>query len=450
MKKTLVKVVSLICALAMVFSLAACGGKAPEASDNNDAKTEAPKADTSKEAAKEPVTLKLWSQFSDPKSTDGNFIAFYKSLDAIKTALPDIKIEHDGTEGEAYKTKIKTAMAANELPDIFFAWGAGFAEPMVKSGQVLPIDEYLNDGTLDKVVPGTMVNFTYDGKVYGLPYSIAVASLYCNKELFDANSVKLPETYEDLVAAVKTFSSKGITPIILGEKDLWPGLMPFGILAARSAGAQGLSDALSKKASFDTPEMLEAARKLKELSDLKAFGANAMGTSYNDSASAFKQGKGAMMYMGSWLNGDIEAEDSQVKGKVVPIKFPSLAGGKGNIDEFLGGSGETFMISAQTKQKEAAVKAVKFICENMSKEQFLAGSGSPAWKGDMGDTSKLNQVSVQVSELTKSAKGFVYWLDVMVDSKSAETIKNSIAQLISNKVTPEQFCKDLQKMNSAQ
>ena len=74
-------------------------------------------------AAAEKIKISMWSQFSDPNSKDGGFIGFYKALDATKAKFPNVEIEHTGIGGEAYKTKIKTASAANELPDIFFSWG---------------------------------------------------------------------------------------------------------------------------------------------------------------------------------------------------------------------------------------------------------------------------------------------------------------------------------------
>lgn len=442
------KVFSLILCLAMVLSLVACKNTSSESNTKTEGTDAEPTSTASTDSeVKEPVDLNLWSQFADPNSTDGNFIAFYKALDGIKTALPSVNITHDGTANDPYKTKLKTAMAANELPDIFFTWGAGFAQPMVEAGLVLPLDEYLDAETLDKLVPGTLTNFTYDGKVYGLPYSIATANLYCNKELFDKYNLKLPETYEDLLAAVDVFNQNNITPIALAEKDLWPGLMMFGIFGERAVGAQAFNDMLVKKSSFDSPDMIAGAQKLKDLFDTKAFGENPLGTSYDDTITAFKNGQIAMMYMGTWVNGDFEAEDSKVKGKITTVKFPTIPDGKGNNNEFLGGCGETFMISADTKDKDAAVAAVKYICETMSKEQYLAGSGAPAWKGDMGDVSNLNVLSVQTSNLAQDATGFVYWLDMITNATDAETIKNTFASFVAGELTPEEFCKELQKMN---
>lgn len=398
-------------------------------------------------AEKEKVTINVWSQFSDPNSTDGNYVAFYNALESIKEDLPNIEVVHEGTESESYKVKLKTAMAGNELPDVFFNWGAGTMKPYVDAGLVLPLDDYMTDEAKDKILGGTLDNFTFDGKVYGYPYSVAVASLYVNTELFEENNVKIPENYDEFLEAVDTFKEKGITPISLGEKDLWPGLMIYGIHAIRMAGAEAFNAALNGEASYDTPELQEAAKLVQELAAKGGFGENAMGTSEDDAVAAFKQGKAAMMFMGSWLNGDCEADDAAVKGKISVIKFPVIDGGKGTIDEFHGGAGETFLVSSNTEHPEEAAEVAQYICEKMSKDQYLAGSGMPAWEADMGDTSDVNRLSQEIADLTADATGYVYWLDSLTGGSKADTLMNEIAKLIDGSVTPEDFCKNLQALN---
>jgi raffinose/stachyose/melibiose transport system substrate-binding protein len=436
--------------LVMVFTMVACSKSPASTTDSNDtagttdqnaAATTAPTGDDEK------VTITLWSQFSDPNSTDGNYVAFYNALDSIKQDMPNVNVVHEGTESESYKVKLKTAMAGNELPDVFFNWGAGTMAPYVKAGLVLPLDQYMTDDIKSRILPGTLDNFTFDGKVYGYPYSVAVASLYINTDLFTKNNVKVPETYDEFLTAVDTFAKAGITPISLGEKDLWPGLMIFGIHAIRMAGAEAFNAALNGKASYDTPEIQKAARFVQDLASRGGFGKNAMGTSYSDSVAAFKQGKAAMMFMGSWLNGDCEADDAAVKGKISVIKFPVIKGGAGTADEFHGGSGETFLVSSKTEHPAEAAAVAQYICEKMSKDQYLAGSGMPAWKADMGDTKNLNPLSQNIANLTKAATGYVYWLDSLTGGSKADTLMNEIANLIAGTETPENFCKNLQKLN---
>lgn len=448
MKRRFFKLLSFLMVIVIAFSFVACGKKSDTVNNSGEAdKTSDKSAEATVAPTGEKVTITLWSQFSDPNSTDGNYVAFYNALKSIKEDMPNVTVVHEGTESESYKVKLKTAMAGNELPDVFFNWGAGTMAPYVEAGLVLPLDKYMTDDIKSRILGGTLDNFTFDGKVYGYPYSVAVASLYINTELFKQNNVKVPETYEEFLTAVDAFSKAGITPISLGEKDLWPGLMIFGIHAIRIAGAEAFNGALKGTASYDTPELQKAAQFVQDLANRGGFGKNAMGTSYSDSVAAFKQGKAAMMFMGSWLNGDCEADDAAVKGKISVIKFPVIEGGAGTVDEFHGGSGETFLVSSKTEHPEEAAAVAQYICEKMSKDQYLAGSGMPAWKADMGDTKDLNPLSQEIANLTKDATGYVYWLDSLTGGSKADTIMNEIAMLISGNETPKKFCKNLQKLN---
>ncbi len=72
-------------------------------------------------SADQKITLKLWHIWAaDSESSKAPFL---KSVDNFKKAHPNITLDIDATENETYKTKIRTAVAANEAPDIFFYWG---------------------------------------------------------------------------------------------------------------------------------------------------------------------------------------------------------------------------------------------------------------------------------------------------------------------------------------
>lgn len=62
----------------------------------------------------------------------------------------NVQIEAESTENEAYKTKIKTAIFANEAPDIFESWRSGLYQTFVYSREVLALEYYPNDRIKDK------------------------------------------------------------------------------------------------------------------------------------------------------------------------------------------------------------------------------------------------------------------------------------------------------------
>lgn len=440
MNKFMSRILCSLMAGAMVLSLAACKPETNTAGNNPGSSD-----DTSSKGSDKKITLKLWHIWAADSETQKK--PFEKLIEEYQKENPNIKLEVEAYDNETYKTKIKTAIAVNEAPDIFFSWGAGFSKPFVKAKSVVALDDYINDGTKDKISAGTLDNFIFDNKTYGLPMYTWSAILYCNKDLFDKNSVKIPDTYDEMLQAVKAFKDKNIVPMTCGEKERWPGMFYQNILAIRTAGVKLSNQALNKEASFDQPQFVESAAKLEELVKAGAFDKGVMALTKDEVEASFKQGKVAMYYTGNWAAGQWDADDSPIKGKVVCKNFPALDGAKGDQQAFLGGSIETFMVSSNSSYKDEAVKVVKYISENMSNQAAIAGYGLPAWKGEV-DKSKLSPTSAQVFDLVKSSTGYVLAWDTFLEGADADTHKNLVAEIFAGTRTPQDFAKEMQKLNN--
>jgi raffinose/stachyose/melibiose transport system substrate-binding protein len=264
--------------------------------------------------------------------------------------------------------------------------------------------------------------------------------------MFAQNNLKLPDTYKELLTAVKAFRAKGITPITVGGKDRWPVMHIQNILALRTGGAKLSVAALNKKASFNQPAFVQSAELLSELVKAKAFNDGALGLTRDEAQALFLQGQIPMYYHGSWVAGMVEKDGSPVKGKIVAKTFPMVEGGKGKNNEFLGGAINAFMISAQTKHPKEAVKFLKYLSQNMSKESYLSGGNLPAWKVDV-DTTKVNPVMLQIAQQTKDAKSYILAWDTFMEGATADTLLNMMQEILAGNLSPEQFAKRLQDAN---
>lgn len=430
MNKKLKRISVFILSICLVAGFSGCGVK--KATDVGDA------------SPTEQKTLKLWHLYTS--DSDMGKRSMEAAIQEWNDANPTIQIEAEATENEAYKTKLKTAIAANEAPDIFFSWGAGFSQPFIDSNKVLALDEYLNDGTKDKLNNGAFTYLTYDDQIYGLPSFTGVGVFYVNQEMFEENGIKIPTDFDELLTAVKEFRAKDITPMTVGEKDLWPGMFYYDALALREGGTQLNNDALAKKASFEDPAFVNAADKLLQLIDARAFDDAAFGLTRDESEIPFIQGEIPMYYNGSWLAGQIENEDSPTNGKIIAMNFPAVKDGKGDKDEILGGAIDCFMVSANTKHKDEAIQAAKTLAESFSKHGFENGAGIPAWKVDV-DESKLTPLTKQINEIVANSTGNVVWWDTYLSGADADTHKNLVAELFGKVITPEEFAKQMQLIN---
>ena len=145
-------------------------------------------------AAEEEITLNVAHIFVD--QADGQCIGWNRALAEYKESHPNVTIVEDTADNDAYKTKLKTQLAAGSIPDVFYAWGGGFTKPFVEAGIVANLDEYVADGNIDMagMMPDICNNFYYDGSLYGLPLDSFIGVLMCNQKLFDQYGVKIPET----------------------------------------------------------------------------------------------------------------------------------------------------------------------------------------------------------------------------------------------------------------
>ena len=394
--------------------------------------------------AQEKKTLSVWNLWTT--ESDANAKSFNIVLKQWQALHPDVDVVIDATENEAYKTKIKTAMAANEVPDVFFAWGGGFAKPFVEAGQVLALDDYLADGTKDRLLGGALDNVTYDGKTYGLTFIQWVGTLYCNKEMFDANGITIPTTNDELLAAVAAFKAKGIVPITVGAKDGWPAMFFQNVYAVRTAGAQLCNEALSGAATFNAPEFVQSAKYLDDLVKAGGFDPGALALSYDEAKMPFLAGQVPMIYQGSWLAGEIQDPTlSQVVDKVVGVNWPSIADGKGEATQILGGAIDCLMVSNNAKEKDLAVDFVKYITENMSRESFKLGAGIATWKIDMTGIEVSPLVQNIIDFAAKSTGSVLAW-DTFLSGEAAERHKSLVQEIFAGQLTPEDFATEMAKL----
>jgi len=398
--------------------------------------------DSANDAKEEVITLTLWDIMVNAEEER----AIKPAVEQWNADNPNVQIVRDSLDDESYKIKLKTAIAANETPDLFFSWGGGFSKPFVDAGKVLPLDDYISQDLLDRTIEGVLDYATYDDTLYGLAYSQWVGVLYCNQEMFDQYNVKIPETYSELLNAIEVFKNNGVDPIGVGASERWTSMFYHNVLALRTAGADKVNRALEGNENFTDGDFQEAAEKLSELVEAGAFNNGFMGMNFDEFKALFLAGRIPMIYQGDWVAGECELEDSLVKGKIIATHFPAIEGSAASPKDFLGGALDTFMVSANTKHKEEAVKALEFLCEYQSTAGFEAGMGLPVFKGEL-DFSKTNPLTAQIVGLAKEATGFTLAWDTFFTGQDTELHLDLVQELFAGMISPVEFSAQMQTIN---
>ncbi len=434
------KAIALVLAALMIILCAACAAQEPAASTAPAAAEAAPATGTAPPApADQEVTLTLWTIATE---SDSHHVPYQKAIADYEASHPGIKIVHESFENESYKTKIKAAVAANELPDIFFTWSGGFSTSFVESGRVLCVDEAYK--SFQEELPKAMLgNLTWDGKIYGSGYTMNVSMLFYNKAMFDKYGLKAPATFDELVAVCQTFIDNGITPFGISAKDIWVLAQAHDAFTLKSVGAGTLSSVLTKdgKNSYNSAAFLDASTKFAQLVKMGAYSKNAIALSNDEACATFYAGEVPMYIMGSWMPGSINTDaPNPADFSVVPV--PVINAGNAALTDFMGGPSDSLMVAASTQYPEIAAEAMFEIAKGVSHYGYLNGCGLPAWKIDYDDSS-VNPITKEVASYVSKATSFTLWFDTLMQAEDAGVYLENLQQLYLGDITPENFVENV-------
>ncbi|OMD47535.1 ABC transporter substrate-binding protein [Paenibacillus borealis] len=430
----------LLLTFTLALILSGCGGtKNNNAASGSEAG--AGNTETATDAPAQKVTINMMHLWPAGSSAQQNKLVG-QIIDEYQKEHPNVAIKQEVLENEQYKNKLKALSASNELPDVGITWAAGFMEPYVKGGLFAPLDDILGGAQLkDKFVAGTTEAYAVDGKTYALPIELNISPIYYNKDIFAKHNLQVPATYEEFKQVVKTLSDNGVAPIALGNKDRWTGSLWYMYLADRIAGSDTLKKATNGTGSFDDPGLIQAAAEVQTLVDMNAFNKGFNGLSNDEGKSEFMNEKAAMYLMGTWelpnftTNPDIPQE---FKDKVGFFKFPTVDGGKGNINSWVGGPGVGLFVAESSKVKEEAKAFVEYFVSKWGEESVTTAGVIPATKVDTAN-SNLPQLYVDLLNELNNASSITLFADVQMKPGAAQVHLDMIQALFGKAVTPEQF-----------
>ncbi|MFC4320466.1 extracellular solute-binding protein [Litchfieldia salsa] len=427
------KAISFMVLSMIILSLILSGCSGSSSSNGND---------NGSEGKSDQVTLKFMHLWPAGSSKQHNQIV-NDIVAEFEEENPGVKVQLDILSNEQYKEKLKVLSASNELPDVGLTWAAGFLEPYVNGNMFAPLNDVLDAGLNESFISGTTEAYAIDGTTYGLPLELNIAPIYYNKKIFADHNLEVPETYEEFKNVVKTLADNGVTPITVGNKDRWTGSMWYMYLADRFGGPETLTNAINRTGTFEDPALIQAAQEIQSLVDMNAFVKGFNGLSNDEAKGPFMNNQAAMYLMGSWelpnytTNEDVPQE---FRDSIGFFKFPTVEGGKGDINSFVGGPGVGLFVSENSKVKEEAKKFVTFFVEKWGERSVTDAGVIPATKVDTASVD-LPQMYIDVLDELANASNITLYADVQMSAGVANEHLNMIQSLFGKQITPEEFAK---------
>ena len=427
------KCFALFLALCMVFALCACGQQAAPAATQA-AQPAAPAAEpatTEAPAKTEKTVLNLWCIATE---SDANHEAYVKAVEEFNASHDDVEIQWEAFENESYKTKVKAAAQAGELPDIFFSWSGAFLGDFAKAGAAMCLDDYYAPYA-DQLPEVMLANSTYDGKHYAAPLTMNVVTLFANMDLLaEAGYDHIPGTYEELIDCCDKLVAKGIIPFGCSGKETWCVTEYLEPVIEKIIGAEELSNIFYQKSTWNNPDIAAAVDTFQESIDKNYFDPAGIALGNDEVKANFIAGKYAFYQNGSWNCGEIAAMDA----KIEVGEFPVINAEKASLGMLIGGPNDCLAVNAASPNAEIAAKAVWEIARDVCHYGTLAGSGLPSWTPDY-DTSSINKLSVAVAEMVANSKGMVLFGDNAQSANIANIYLDYVAQVYGSQIDGQGF-----------
>lgn len=386
-----------------------------------------PSEDSSDDVSEEPIELNFW----DLRTEGAGAKMIDTLIENFQKENPNITVKRTAFKVADLRNTIKPAINSGEGPDVFsYDAGAGYLGVLAKARLALDLSEYreqynwddrFHDWALEKTV--------YDGKLYGIANELEMLGVYYNKEMFEEAGIEIPQTYDEFLDVCQVFKDKGITPVIMDDKEQWPGFHYESIWLNSFVGADKVKQAVNGEIPWTSEGFGEALDELYRLFAEGYASAKPLSLAYEDANKAFYAGEGAMRITGTWQVA------AYVQNMEENVGFFYLPPASEDVDDCPpGGLGEAVVVNAKTAHKEAAVKFVDYLFRMDNMEYWYEAGLIPSVKDVDYSSYEVSGLFKNVVDEINSSENLGENIDVLMPPKVNDVTQNYIQQLIAGKV----------------
>ncbi len=447
MKRVSKKIYGIVAVLmAVIVMLSGCGAATDnpvsdkKGQDSPDAGQDTPKA-----------KIKVLVSY-DAKTLGPHYVDLWPQI--VDELGYEMEFENPGTE--AFKTKIKVALAGNELPDVFSVWGGSYLEPFIDSKSVLPVQDYIADSGLD--YQKAYAQPYKDGNMYVIPSKDeAYAVTYVNMDLLKLIGKEVPRTWDDLLGIVEATNqynkANGTTYAAIGPgvKDRWVGEVLYTVIV-NSLDKDAFDKMMSGEIDMTDGVFLEAARRIEKLVSMGAFPNGFLQMASSETNEIFTTGQYVLYpHQSSVLKKFVAGMDPE---SLQVIPFPDCATpADPNYGKNLMNGNNKLMPGLCISKKaefpdEAAKLALRFSEEANKINVMDFGSAGYIIDESLKPTKDFPTPIKQHAELVKNVDHLTSYWFAAVDAGVGEPWRDLTQKLYGQGVTPEDFVKEAQKIFS--
>ena len=419
------KVMALVLASAMVFSMAACGGDSGSSGE-----TKKEDSGDSGESDGGELSVSIWDTNQEPGLKE--ILADFTEETGIKTKLTVVKWDE-------YWTMLEAGAQGGSLPDVFWMH-SNESERYMSNDMLLDLTDKIAES--DKIDPENYPEdiwglYTYDDKYYAVPKDVDTIALWYNKTMFDEAGLAYPTadwTWDDVSEAAKKLTKDDGSQYGLAVRND-NNQAGYYNLVYDNGGYIINED--KTKSGCDDPKTMEAMKTLEGwIKDGVMPSIETM--SENGEDVLFQSGKVAMVLQGSWMVAAYrDNEYTAANCDLVELPKNAETGRRASVYNGLG-----WAAAANGEHTEEAWKLLEYLgSEEAQKKQAELGVTMSAYKGTSDAWAKSADFNLQAylnmmddMEIRPYSKTTVTW-----ENEDNEILKS----VYTGEKTMEEACKEM-------
>ena len=327
--------------------------------------------------------------------------AFEDIVAKFQAANPDIEVVLNTTEHEAFKTAIRTILAADKGPDVATWFAGNRMAGFVADGLFADISDVWASEGWDSSMASTMPSVTFNGKQYAVPYSYYQWGIYYRKDIYEANGISIPKTYDEFLDNCKKLKAKGIASVAIGTKYLWTAAGWFDYINMRTNGLDYHINLMLGKTKYTDQGVVNTFKNWARAIDAGCFMDDHQNYSWQEAQPPLINGEAASYLIGNFIVNNLPEEtQAQLDFYQFPPIDPSLELGEDAPTEII-------FMPANAQNVDNGKKFMAFFAqpENLTAMNNVLGQLS-THSGSAAPSDRFQRAGAEMLSKSKTAQFF--------------------------------------------
>ena len=327
--------------------------------------------------------------------------AFEDIVAKFQAANPDIEVVLNTTEHEAFKTAIRTILAADKGPDVATWFAGNRMAGFVADGLFADISDVWASEGWDSSMASTMPSVSFNGKQYAVPYSYYQWGIYYRKDIYEANGISIPKTYDEFLDNCKKLKAKGIASVAIGTKYLWTAAGWFDYINMRTNGLDYHINLMLGKTKYTDQGVVNTFKNWARAIDAGCFMDDHQNYSWQEAQPPLINGEAASYLIGNFIVNNLPEEtQAQLDFYQFPPIDPSLELGEDAPTEII-------FMPANAQNVENGKKFMAFFAqpENLTAMNNVLGQLS-THSGSAAPSDRFQKAGAEMLSKSKTAQFF--------------------------------------------